>query len=122
MFRASDIIINSTYRRHTIMPYVYSRVSYKMYIKFTSQDGGGVGGGGPERESHNKLKKSNSIAVTEHGRHSATAMPPAHDGASSNSATGKSSFIQRRRLRQPVWARTTTTQKKLLPNFISTLF
>lgn len=89
------------------------------YIKFTSQEGGG---GGTERESHNKLKKSNSIAVTEHGRHSASPMPPTHDGASSNSATGKSSFIQRRRLRQPVWARTTTTQKKLLPKFISYFF
>ncbi|KAG5676141.1 hypothetical protein PVAND_005992 [Polypedilum vanderplanki] len=88
-----------------------ARVLEAVFIDETNQDGGG----GTERESHNKLKKSNSIAVTEHGRHSASTMPPTHDSASSNSAiTGKSSFIQRRRLRQPCWARTTMTQKKRL--------
>jgi hypothetical protein len=78
-----------------------------MYI--FSQDG--------ERDSHNKLKKSNSIAVTE-SRHGTSPTPPSHDGKPLNSTTGKSSFIQRRRLRQPVWARSTTTQKKLLPIFL----
>lgn len=93
-----------------------------MKIKF-SQDGDRISGEPAERESsgHNKLKKSNSIAVTEHRRGVSTA-PPTHSGPTGppdgNSGTGKS-FIQRRRLRQPVWARSAPQQKKLLPFSLS---
>lgn len=76
-----------------------------------------------ERDGHNKLKKSNSIAVTEHRRGVSTA-PQTHSGPTGppdgTNAAGKS-FIQRRRLRQPVWAKS-TPQKKLLPLLFSRLF
>lgn len=68
-----------------------------------------------ERDGHNKLKKSNSIAVTD--RRGVSTAPSTHSGPTGppdgKNATGKS-FIQRRRLRQPVWARS-VSQKKLLP-------
>ncbi|CAG9797672.1 unnamed protein product [Chironomus riparius] len=83
-----------------------ARVLEAVFIDETNQDGGGT-----ERDSHSKLKKSNSIAVPE--RHGASGAQQSQDGSTSSS-TNKNSFIQRRRLRQPVWARTTTTQKKRL--------
>lgn len=87
-----------------------------MYIQF-SPDGPRISETG-DRDGHNKLKKSNSIAVTEHRRGVSNAPQshggPAGSGSSDDKLTSTKSFIQRRRLRQPVWAKTSQTQKKLL--------
>ncbi|CRL00642.1 CLUMA_CG013902, isoform A [Clunio marinus] len=92
-----------------------ARVLEAVFIDETNDDGSRLSTEPSERDGHNKLKKSNSIAVTEH-RRGVPSTPQTHSGPTGlpdgKNAVGKS-FIQRRRLRQPVWARSSSQKKRL---------